>query len=201
MKSATKFDFHKITLNDSIMTLVIDNGGGTIKAGMDLQEEPSLYANMTARVSKSMQYLVSEQIYECRDGSSLNFIRPCDRGYLNNWQCEIDVWTYMLNQPCFSNASPNETALVLTEPPVNPTTLQNDTNEVMFEYFGFKEYTRRPSVWFSMNEFCYHKEWNSEGLNSCVVVDSGFSFTHAVPFVDRVCKKHAVSLNLLVINL
>jgi actin-related protein 6 len=175
------------------MALVIDNGGGSVKAGSDTSKEPVVLANMTARVSKSMQYLVSDQIYECRDGSSLNFIRPCDRGYLNNWQCEIDVWSYLFGLPQFQGLSPQDTSLVLTEPQVNPVTLQNDTNEVMFEYFGFKEYTRKPAQWFGMYEYCQDREWNKNALNSCVVVDSGFSFTHAVPFINRSCKRHAVS--------
>jgi actin-related protein 6 len=174
------------------MALVIDNGGGSVKAGSDSSKEPLVLANMTARVSKSMQYLVSNQIYECRDGSSLNFIRPCDRGYLNNWQCEIDVWSYMFGLPQFQGLSPQDTSLVLTEPQVNPTTLQNDTNEVIFEYFGFKDYARKPAQWFSMYEYCQDREWNKNALNSCVVVDSGFSFTHAVPFINRSCRRHAV---------
>lgn len=164
-----------------------------VKAGFDSSKDPIILANMTAKVSKSMQYLVSNQIYECRDGSSLNFIRPCDRGYLNNWQCEIDVWTYMLSLPQFQSVTSTDTSLVLTEPPVNPTTLQHDTNEVMFDYFGFKEYSRRPSHWFSMHEFCHDEQWNQNQFNSCVIVDSGFSFTHAVPFVNRSCRTFAVS--------
>jgi actin-related protein 6 len=172
--------------------LVVDNGGGHLKVGRDSQKEPLLLANMTAKVSKSMQYLVSDQIYECRDGSSLNFIRPCDRGYLNNWACEIDVWNYMLALPQLKSINVSDASLVLTEPPVNPTTLQNDTNEVMFEYFGFKEYSRRPSQWFSMYEFCHDLNWNRDQFHSCVIVDSGFSFTHAVPFVNKSCKANAV---------
>lgn len=163
-----------------------------MKAGLDSQKDPLILANVTAKVSKSMQFLVSDQVYDCRDGSSLNFIRPFDRGYLNNWQCEIDVWTYMLSLPQFKGLNISDTSAVFTEPPVNPPTLQNDANEVMFEYFGFKEYSRRPSQWFSMYEFCHDQQWNAHQFNSCVIVDSGFSFTHAVPFVNQSCRTHAV---------
>jgi len=174
------------------MSLILDNGGGTVKAGFDTFSKPLLLSNMTAKVSKSMQYLVSEQVNDCRNGSSLNFIRPCDRGYLNNWQCEIDVWSYLLSLPDFQGMTVQDTGLVLTEPPVNPTTLQNDYNEVVFEYFGFMEYTRRPATSFSMYEFSQDSIRNQNGLNSALIVDSGFSFTHTVPFVDNMCQKHAV---------
>lgn len=186
------FTAHLRIRPSSGMSLVIDNGGGNIKVGLDGFQQPLTIANMTAKVSKSMQYLVSDQIYDCRNGSSLNFIRPCDRGYLNNWQCEIDVWNYLLALPAFQGLSISDTSLVLTEPPVNPPTLQNDTNEVVFEYFGFNEYIRKPAAWYSMYEFCNNRYWNREKLHSCIIVDSGFSFTHATPFVDQNCQRHAV---------
>ena len=175
------------------MALVVDNGGGSIKVGREHFDAPRTLPNATAKVAKSMQYLVSEQINECRNGSLLNFIRPFDRGYLNNWQCEIDVWTYMLALPELQIHSIADTSLVMTEPLVNPETLQNDYNEVVFEYFGFKEYLRRQASWFSMYEFCQNEEWNKNGFDSCVVVDSGFSFTHTTPFIQRKCKQYAVS--------
>ena len=175
------------------MSIVIDNGGGNIKAGYDSFEQPLSIPNVTAKVSKSMQYLVSEQIKECRNGSLLSFNRPFDRGYLNNWQCEIDVWNYLFNMPQLQLSNIAETSLILTEPPLNPTTLQNDTNEVVFEYFGFQEYMRRPACWFSMYEFANNPEWNKNKLDSCIIVDSGFSFTHTVPFVSQTCRKYAVS--------
>mmetsp|Transcript_24588 Transcript_24588/g.54639 ORF Transcript_24588/g.54639 Transcript_24588/m.54639 type:complete len:185 (+) Transcript_24588:51-605(+) len=173
--------------------LVIDNGAGNIKAGLDHFEQPLSIANVTGKIPKSMQYLVSDQVYDSRSDSQLSLSRPYDRGYLTNWQCEIDIWTYLLNQPTLKGLNASESSLVLTEPPLNPVSLQNDANEVVFEYFGFKEYVRRPAAWFSMYEFSHNEEWNKEGLNSCTVVDSGFSFTHSLPFINQLCQKPAVS--------
>jgi actin-related protein len=198
--------------------LVVDNGGGNIKAGLDHFDQPLSIANVTGKIPKSMQYLVSDQVYDSRSDSQLSLSRPYDRGYLNNWQCEIDIWTYLLNQPTLKGLTPAEASLVLTEPPLNPVSLQN-CNEVVFEYFGFKEYVRRPAAWFSMYEFSHNKEWNkgpsgtsgtsgnsgksgnsgnsgNAGLNSCTVVDSGFSFTHSLPFINQFCQKSAVSRSL-----
>lgn len=177
------------------MTLVIDNGGYQIKAGYDSFEEPIIISNCTAKVNKSMQYLISEQIHQYSQNSSLlHFIRPFDRGYLNNWQCEIEVWNYLFQLQQFKDMQISDTSLIVTEPLLNLNTLQNDYNEVIFEYFGFKEYLRRPSPWFSMYEFCCNNNWNTNDLNSCIIVDSGFSFTHIIPFIDQTCRKDAVSL-------
>ena len=189
------------------MTLIIDNGGHQIKAGLETHTDPVVILNCTAKVQKSMQYLVSDQILQySHNGSLLHFIRPLDRGYLNNWQCEIDVWNYLLkSNPDFLNLNIKETSLIMTEPILNLHTLQCDTNEVVFEYFGFKEYLRRPAPWFSMYEFMHRPHspgCNSNNdddgqevlmLDSCTIIDSGFSFTHCVPFINQACRKNAVS--------
>jgi len=191
------------------MTLIIDNGGHQIKAGLETHTDPVVILNCTAKVQKSMQYLVSDQILQySHNGSLLHFIRPLDRGYLNNWQCEIDVWNYLLKlNPDFLNLNIKETSLIMTEPILNLHTLQCDTNEVVFEYFGFKEYLRRPAPWFSMYEFMHlphsprcNNDDDDDGhgglvLDSCTIIDSGFSFTHCVPFINQTCRKNAVSHN------
>jgi actin-related protein 6 len=176
--------------------LIIDNGAGSIKAGFVEQDAPLILPNATAKVQKSMQYLISDQIEQFNNGSLLQFIRPFDRGYLNNWQCEIEVWTRLFNEHC--RLKPQETSLVVTEPPLNPTSLQNDANEVIYEYFGFKECLRRPTMWFSAYGCVNTPTWKQMDKfpscsQSCTVIDSGFSFTHVAPFINMKCQKHCVS--------
>ena len=61
------------------MTLIIDNGGHQIKAGLDTHTDPVVILNCTAKVQKSMQYLVSDQIPQYSHyGSLLHFIRRLD---------------------------------------------------------------------------------------------------------------------------
>lgn len=154
-----------------------------------------------AKVNKTMQSLSAHQLEDFNNnGSMLNICRPFDRGYLNNWKCEIDVWSTMFDAIDFK---PLDQALVMTEPPFNPITIQNDTDEVVFEYFNFKEYCRRSSSWFSCFEYLNNNLYsqvesnhsidkNPSHLNSCTVVDSGFSFSHAVPFINSICRKDAI---------
>ncbi len=176
---------------------ILDNGAGHIKAGFLHQDNPSHIPNTTAKVNKSMQYLVSDQIDSFNNGSMLHYTRPFDRGYLNNWQCEIEIWTRLFSENY--KLRPQETSLILTEPPLNPSTLQNDANEVVFEYFGFPEYLRRPSIWFSAYGCVNNPEWIQpqkfvSSSHSCTVVDSGFSFTHVAPFINLKCQKDAVRI-------
>jgi hypothetical protein len=55
--------------------LVIDNGAGNIKAGLDHFEQPLSIANVTGKIPKSMQYLVSDQVYDSRSDSQLSLSR------------------------------------------------------------------------------------------------------------------------------
>lgn len=163
--------------------LLLDNGAGSIKAGWHSSEAPAhVFPNATAKVQKSMQYMVGDQIHEFLNSSLLQFTRPFDRGYTNNWQCEIEVWSYLFNEKL--RISPQDTSLVVTEPLMNLETIQNETNEIVFEYFGFKEYFRRPAPCFSAYQLGAEV--------GCTVVDSGFSFTHVVPFVNNRCQRHAI---------
>lgn len=174
--------------------LILDNGAGSIKYGNDHDSMPLETANIVAKINKSMQFMVGNQVVEFQNGSVLSFIRPFERGYLTNMQCEIDVLSSIFTKLRVPNQ--HQSALFITEPPLNLCSIQCDLNEVVFEYFGFEQFLRRPSVFCSNYEFVNSKLDISKS-NCCIVVDSGFSFTHAVPFIDSNIRSEAVSRNKL----
>lgn len=182
--------------------IAIDNGAGKIKFGFAGESKPrgSMH-NCTARLNKQMQLLVGEDIDGVSNGSLLNFMRPFDRGYLTNMLPELDVWQRVFG-PSHLNISPSNTHLVITEPPLNPEPFQNNMNEVIFEDFGFASCCRRPAAWFSAYEYnheCLEQNVDSSALfDSCLVVDSGFSFTHVAPFINLKAIKTAVSFVCIV---
>jgi actin-related protein 6 len=78
-------------------TLVIDNGGYTIKAGLivtsaapDLQD-CRIIPNCIARDSDKKVWIAS-QLEQCRDFREMAFRRPVDKGYLVNWEGEKAIW-------------------------------------------------------------------------------------------------------------
>ncbi|RYH13134.1 hypothetical protein EON65_36385 [archaeon] len=180
--------------------LLLDNGGGSAKVGLheDLAvqygaappekiPDPIVLPNLTAKVQKSMQYLVSDQVNDFLNASLLTFVRPFERGYMTNVQCELEVWSHIFQDKC--RVKPYETTLVLTEPLLNLPSIQNDLNEVVFEYFNFQSYLRQPAPCFT----AYSQTRSDPQLNlGLTVVDSGFSFTHIVPFIQNKLQKHAV---------
>lgn len=103
--------------------VILDNGAGKIKYGMEgsVGERPAgSMSNCTARVFKQMQFLVGDEVDEFVNGSMLQYTRPFDRGYLNNWQCEIDVWTRLFGPRKLDIANPGEHELLVTDPPFSP---------------------------------------------------------------------------------
>lgn len=104
------------------------------------------------------------------------------------------------------NIDPQHTNLVMTCAPFAPDTLTNDMHEVyrvtcqnntciisaivqvVYEEYGFDSLCVRPSPWFSAYEFAA----THSATDCCIIVDSGFSFTHVMPFVDLKCIPTAV---------
>lgn len=89
-------------------TLIIDNGAYTIKAGFapsgSSQDTPSqspsgkdchIIPNCIARGQdgpKSQKIYIADQLDSCRDFAEMAFRRPVEKGYLVNWDLEMDVW-------------------------------------------------------------------------------------------------------------
>ena len=195
-------------------SVIFDNGAGRLKFGCALVSDGTnercqikgSIPNCVAKANKQMQVLVGDQMEEVHDKSSLKYTRPFERGYMINPHCQIEIWRRLLDTPAMLGAQvkPESTSLVVTEPPFSPEPIQNDTNEIVFEEFGFNEYLRRPAAWFSAYEFEQSRSGAGAGAgpgspraahptqSCCTIVDSGFSFTHIMPFVDGKCKKTAV---------
>ena len=133
--------------------------------------------NCVARMNKQMQVLVGDQVDGVANGSLLSFTRPFEKGYMTNIHCQIEVWSRLFNKILKIN-KPDDTCLVVTEAPFVPETLQDEMNEVIFEDFGFNACLRRPAAWFSAYEYAQSNPLNiaKNSCQSCVVVDSGFSF-------------------------
>lgn len=172
------------------LCVVIDNGGGQLKFGLGGQKQPRNVPNCIARVEKDVQVFVADETDGVYNGATLHYNRPFDRGFLTNWGCELEVWQRVLGQSHL-NVNPTNCFLTVTEAPFTPETLQNDMNEVVFEDFGFRGYVRRPAAWFSAFEFGNSASADIPFPTSSLVVDSGFSFSHIMPFIRLKCLKPA----------
>lgn len=163
--------------------LLLDNGGSTVK--LNYNGIDSVIPNCCGRMNKQVQLLIADQVNAVSTGSSLNFIRPFDRGYLVNWGSEVDIWKRILDKA--SCQIDTVDCLIMTEPILNPIEFQNDYNEMIFEEFNFNSYIRRPAPWFSAYESTFSSPSISSDSKSSsygIIIDAGFSFSHSVPYCD-----------------
>lgn len=160
-------------------TLVLDNGGYSLKAGFSSQSNPRVIPNCIMKAkSEKRRAFIGDQIDDCRDLSSLFYLLPFQKGYLVNWDHQKTVWDYVFGKDCF-NIRPDNLNLIFTEPYFNFSSIQEGLCEIFFEEFGFKSLLRTHPGDLS----CYRNKLQFPSEKCCIVIDCGFSFTHIVPYV------------------
>lgn len=174
--------------------VVLDNGGGLIKAGFGGDRDPvAVVPNCFGRPASSKKWLVADQLLSAdSDITSVSLRRPFDRGYLINPDLQKEIWDRVIRT--LVRADPSASSLLLVEPLFNPASIQRATDEVVFEDLGFQslfvadapslvhlyEASRRPADGLAATAQC------------SLVVDCGFSFTHAAPVVQNFTLNYGV---------
>ena len=160
-------------------TLVLDNGGYSLKVGYSSQSSPRVVPNCIMKAkSEKRRAFIGDQIEECRDLSSLFYLLPFQKGYLVNWDHQKTVWDYVFGKNCF-NLRPENLNLIFTEPYFNFSSIQEGLSEIFFEEYGFKSLMRTHPGDLS----CYRNKVQHPEEKCCLVIDCGFSFTHIAPYV------------------
>lgn len=63
---------------------------------------------------------------------------------------------------------------------------------MIFEHYNFQEYCRKPASYFSAYHFSQRPPDGTVNPQCVTIVDSGFSFSHVIPYIDNKCVKNAV---------
>lgn len=76
-------------------------------------------------------------------------------------------------------------SLCVSEQPFTPNMLREDLTQIFFEYFGFGELCVCPGAYWNMIYYATTQPKSAiAGTRSCVVVDSGYSFSHVIPIIN-----------------
>lgn len=81
-------------------TLVLDNGGYTLKAGLITTSSTPTYDDCTvipnciARSTRDKRSYVGSELEECKDFGELAFRRPVEKGFIVNWEAQKAVWEH-----------------------------------------------------------------------------------------------------------
>lgn len=187
---------------EPIKTLIIDNGGDTLKYGWSTEEKPSLLPNLTARLKHQFTVLVGDELQQVQNPTSLyGHTRSTERGMIVNLGNQTQVWKRMLDKlgvtiPQNSEASiafgwqvksrktnvqtdksakiPSQAiAVLLLLPPHCPRLLLDQILYVWMEDFGVSR------VAFGISSVFAAKE--HETLKTSCTVDCGWSSTLVIP--------------------
>ena len=161
-------------------TLVLDNGGYSLKLGFSSQSAPRVVPNCIMKAkSEKRRAFIGDQIDDCRDLSSLFYLLPFQKGYLVNWDHQKTVWDYVFGKDCLNIRHAEKLNLIFTEPYFNFASIQEGLSEIFFEEYGFKSLLRTHPGDLS----CYQNKLQHPDEKCCLVIDCGFSFTHIVPYI------------------
>lgn len=159
-------------------TFVLDNGAYTAKAGFAKHNEPRIIPNcITKAKSERRRQFIGDQIDDCKDVSGLFYILPYQKGFLVNWEVQRTIWDYIFGREVF-NVNSSDVCLVITQPLFSFTSIQEGINEMFFEEYQFDSLLQINAMTLSSHHF----QKDNENELCCLLVDSGYSFTHVAPY-------------------
>ncbi|MQL84589.1 hypothetical protein Taro_017107 [Colocasia esculenta] len=173
--------------------VVLDNGGGLCKAGFGGDRDPvAVVPNCLGRPAGAggKRWLVADQLLAAdTDVTSMALRRPLDRGYLINADLQREVWDRVLRG--LLHADPANSALLLVEPLFNLPSIQRATDELVFEELGFRSLyvADSPSL---VHLYEASRRPDLAAAQCSLVVDCGFSFTHAAPVLQNFTLNYGV---------
>ncbi|XP_072937590.1 actin-related protein 6 [Epargyreus clarus] len=157
---------------------ILDNGAYTAKVGFS-NMKPRVVPNCIMKAkSERRRPFIASQIEDCRDASGLFYILPFQKGFLINWDTQKTVWDYIFSKECCP-VNFAETPLIITEPIFNFSSIQEGMTEIFFEEYECQSLLRINAT--DLAEYNYRKTYRS---GCTLVVDSGYSFTYVVPYIN-----------------
>ncbi|MED6204071.1 Actin- protein 6 [Stylosanthes scabra] len=181
--------------------VVLDNGGGLIKAGFGGERDPAaILPNCLYRSPASKKWLhphplptttSTDSAASEPDLTSAAVRRPFDRGYLINSDLQREIWSHLFSS--ILRINPTQSSLLVTEPLFTLPSIQRSLDELVFEDFNFRALyvADSPSL-----VHLYEASRRPDGLVSraqcSLVVDCGFSFTHASPVFQNFTLNYGV---------
>lgn len=158
--------------------LVLDNGAYAIKAGFNTHEKPLKIQNTLSKTKDGAVHVGNDHLAHTNHFSGISFRRPHEQGHLVLWENEKPVWDYTFDRVSpKKELDPAETHLTLTESPFQLPQLSMNTDQIVFEEYGFNEYYRCTAA--SLVPWLLEEKPPDFAL----IIDAGYSATHIIPVI------------------
>ncbi|KAI8801486.1 actin-like protein ARP6 [Cladochytrium replicatum] len=162
-------------------TFVLDNGASNVKwASSSTGFKCKRFPNGIFKAKTVKHPLVGDQLLDCTDFSQLYIRSPFERGILTNWDIQKIVWDRLFSEDC-AQINPSDTALIITEPVMNLPNVRQAYDEIIFEEYQFHSALRATAPFLASQGA--QISGNGPLPAAVMVVDTGHSFSHAIPFV------------------
>jgi len=167
--------------------LILDNGSGSIKAGLSTDNEPKhIFPEIVGRPREKWKNKLTKELYvgdDAFEGLNQMVIRhPIENGIIENFEDMEKLWEYTFFEKL--DANPMRHPLILTEPPYNPKPNREKVAELMFESFGV------PCLNISIQGVL---ALLGHGRTSGVVLSSGEGVTSTIPIFDGFGLPHCIN--------
>lgn len=166
-------------MSDELSTIVIDNGSGSIKAGIAGNEHPStVFPTVIGhskfldpkKVSRNNQVIGDEAIARV---ASLKLECPINHGIVTNWDDMETIWDFLFKNEL--RVDPSEYSILISETGLSPKVNREKIMQVMFETFNAKS--------FYINDQSLFSSYSS-GRTTCIVLQVGESISIVNPIYE-----------------
>lgn len=132
-------------MEDNSQTIVIDNGSGYTKVGFSGDEAPrNVFRSVVGRpkmpnimvgMDRRDSYIGDEAI---KKRGILRMNNPISRGFIDDWKDIEKIWHYSIYEEL--SVIPEQTNVLMTEPPLNRRENREKMTEIMFETFNVNRF-------------------------------------------------------------
>ena len=175
----------------NVPAVVIDNGSGTIKAGIAGEEAPkAIFPSVVGMLRSDRQSPAEEKEFyvgheAIKKRGLLTLENPLESGIVKNWDYMTKIWytTFMSEL----KVEPSNQPVLLSEAPMNPKENREKSVEVFFETFkvpSFYIYSQAVLGMYATGRTTGTIIDSGEGSTNVVVVYYGYSIKHAISKID-----------------
>mmetsp|Transcript_53790 Transcript_53790/g.156852 ORF Transcript_53790/g.156852 Transcript_53790/m.156852 type:complete len:408 (-) Transcript_53790:28-1251(-) len=161
--------------------VVLDSGGGYVRAGLAISTSPSATEPNCTAVAKGQAGRPPVVGVEALELPACTLHRPTRRGLLVDPEQQRFIWDAILHKRL--SLDTRECVVVATEAPLTPPSVRRDMEDVLFETFGFREVCILPAPPLALHSPGLRRQLDPKNP-CCTVLSLGFSGCIATPCVD-----------------